>query len=188
MHPHLFLAVLIGLASMPVCAWAQRPLDQWPKVKPADQWQVPGDIQKPGDFQVPGDIQGVRVQKKQCEQRVVLSADTFFEFDKHQLSAPAVATLERLGPAIKAASTYGARIEGHTDSKGSDAYNQQLSERRAEAVRAWLAQRRFLPAGATAKGYGEKQPVAPNATPDGDDDPKGRALNRRVELVLLTCK
>src|SRR5262245_31480772 len=101
-----------------------KPLDQWPKVKPGDQWQVPGEIQKPGDMQVPGDIQGVKVQKGECEQRLTIAADTFFEFDKDNLTAEAVRTLERLGPSIKAAATYGARIEGHTDAKGGDDYNQ----------------------------------------------------------------
>ena len=165
-----------------------KPLDQWPKVKPADQWQVPGEIQKPGDIQVPGDLQGVKVQKAPCEQRLTIAADTFFDFDKDTLAVAAVQTLERLGPSIKAAATYGARIEGHTDAKGGDDYNQKLSERRAKSVKAWLSERQFLPAATGVIGYGEKKPVAPNAHADGSDDPEGRARNRRVELVFVTCK
>ena len=64
----------------------------------------------------------------------------------------------------------------------------QLSERRARSVKSWLAQKRFLPASAAAVGYGKKKPVAPNAHPDGSDNPEGRKLNHRVELVFVTCK
>ena len=81
------------------------------------------------------------------------------------------------------------RIEGHTDGKGTDDYNQKLSERRARC-RQGLAWRRsnFLPEQASVVGHGEKKPVAPNENPDGSDNPDGRQLNRRVELVFVTCK
>ena len=100
----------------------------------------------------------------------------------------AVQTLERLGPSIKAAATYGARIEGHTDAKGRDDYNQKLSERRAASVRAWLSAHQYLPVSTAVIGHGERKPVAANAHADGTDDPDGRARNRRVELVFVTCK
>ena len=66
-------------------------------------------------------------------------------------------------------------VEGHTDSVGTDAYNQGLSERRAESVRAYLVDQKFT---ATAAGFGEGQPVATN------DTASGRQQNRRVELVV----
>ena len=78
-------------------------------------------------------------------------------------------------------------IEGHTDSKGTDEYNQKLSEARAATVRDWLADKGFVPAATPIQGYGEKRPVAPNATPDGKDDPVGRQKNRRVEVVFGRC-
>jgi outer membrane protein OmpA-like peptidoglycan-associated protein len=69
------------------------------------------------------------------------------------------------------------RVEGHTDNQGSAAANQSLSEKRAQAVVAWLSAH-DVPAGRlTAKGLGQAQPVADNSTEDG------RAKNRRVELV-----
>ena len=177
------------LAQTPPDKWPQvKPLDKWPQVKPADQWQVPGEIQTPGDIQVPGDIQGVKVQKDKCEQRLVLAADTLFDFDKDMLTPQAIAALEKLGPSIKQAAIWGARIEGHTDAKGTDDYNQKLSERRAAAVKAWLAGKNYLPPGASVVGHGEKKPVAPNENADGSDNPDGRQLNRRVELVFVTCK
>ena len=64
-----------------------------------------------------------------------------------------------------------------------DDYNQKLSERRAAAVRDWLVKPGDVaPARLSAKGFGPAKPVAPNAKPDGSDDPEGRQKNRRVEI------
>ena len=79
------------------------------------------------------------------------------------------------------------KLEGLTDSKGTEEYNQKLSERRAEAVRQYL-----ITEGAVEKamisttGYGELRPIAPNKTQDGKDNPVGRAENRRVEILILS--
>ena len=70
------------------------------------------------------------------------------------------------------------QIEGHTDSVGSDGYNQRLSERRAESVRAYLVEQRVAPAVVGTAGFGESRPVATNGTA------AGRQQNRRVELVV----
>jgi photosystem I P700 chlorophyll a apoprotein A2 len=79
------------------------------------------------------------------------------------------------------------RIEGHTDAKGGDAYNQGLSERRAESVKAWLVSNAGIDGTTvTTRGLGETQPIAPNAKPDGTDDPEGRQRNRRVEITVRT--
>ncbi len=76
-------------------------------------------------------------------------------------------------------------IEGHTDAKGSETYNQKLSERRAESVKNWLVAREGLrDVSFTTRGLGATKPVAPNRKPDGNDDPKGRQKNRRVEIVV----
>jgi outer membrane protein OmpA-like peptidoglycan-associated protein len=69
-------------------------------------------------------------------------------------------------------------VEGHTDSVGSDEYNQSLSEKRAEAVRAYLTQQGVPPDSISAAGFGKARPVATN------DTAEGRQLNRRVELVV----
>ena len=69
-------------------------------------------------------------------------------------------------------------VEGHTDSVGTDAYNQGLSERRAESVRAYLVDQKFAAGSVGATGFGEGQPVATN------DTAAGRQQNRRVELVV----
>jgi outer membrane protein OmpA-like peptidoglycan-associated protein len=69
-------------------------------------------------------------------------------------------------------------IDGHTDNVGSENYNEKLSERRAEAVRNFLAQQGVADASMTVRGFGPNQPVAANTTP------LGRQQNRRVELVV----
>ena len=79
------------------------------------------------------------------------------------------------------------RIEGHTDSIGTDAYNQKLSEARARTVRDWLAKRNVIPASTPIRGFGKSMPIAPNTTADGKDDPEGRQRNRRVEVVFEGC-
>jgi len=67
------------------------------------------------------------------------------------------------------------RIDGYTDAKGSDPYNQRLSNRRAESVRNWFVSKEGLKDVSFAtRGYGAKNPVAPNTKPDGSDDPAGR--------------
>ena len=73
----------------------------------------------------------------------------------------------------------------HTDGKGSDAYNQGLSERRAESVRGWLVSEGQLQDVAfETRGFGSTQPIAPETRDGGADDPVGRQQNRRVEIVL----
>jgi len=95
--------------------------------QPKGNWQTPGEIQQPkGTWQVPGDIQKPgeiqRVEEK-CRHRLVVAADTLFAFDEDKLSASAEATLGALGPQL--AKEKGAiTVEGHTDAKGGDDYNQ----------------------------------------------------------------
>jgi OmpA-OmpF porin, OOP family len=75
-------------------------------------------------------------------------------------------------------------VRGHTDDVGGDEYNQQLSEDRAQAVVDALVTAGASPVQLTAVGFGASDPIAPNRTAAGDDDPEGRQLNRRVEVVL----
>jgi outer membrane protein OmpA-like peptidoglycan-associated protein len=155
-------------------------------------WQRPGEIQQPkGPWQKPGEIQKpgkIQTVKEQCAQRFRAGADTLFEFDKAILAADAGKTLGELGPLLQKVGRHPIVIEGHTDAIGTDAYNDELSEKRAAAVRSWLAANGILPADTPIKGYGKRKPVAANKKPDGSDNPDGRALNRRVEVVVDTCK
>ncbi|MFO1056558.1 MAG: OmpA family protein [Dongiaceae bacterium] len=113
--------------------------------------------------------------------------DALFAFDKATLDPRAEETLAVLGPQLAAAGPHPAKVVGHTDSIGSDSYNQRLSERRAAAVRDWLVAHQYLAAGTPASGRGRLDPVAPNRKPDGSDDPAGRQKNRRVEVLVDGC-
>lgn len=162
--------------------------------KPKDNWQTPGEIQQPrgtwqtpGEIQIPKGIQAIRTEDARCTRRFVVGSDALFEFDKSTLTPDAEETLKALVPLLAKAGPHPASIQGHTDSKGADAYNQTLSEKRAATVKDWLAAHGAVPAGTATQGWGERKPVAPNEKPDGSDDPQGRQKNRRVEVVLDLC-
>jgi outer membrane protein OmpA-like peptidoglycan-associated protein len=121
------------------------------------------------------------------EIRIELAADVLFDFDKHDLRPEAVPSLEKVAEVLRSRAGSPVAIEGHTDGKGSDAYNQPLSERRAQAVRDWLVKNGGASAAKiTTKGWGKSKPIVPNARPDGSDDPDGRKKNRRVEITVRT--
>jgi photosystem I P700 chlorophyll a apoprotein A2 len=128
---------------------------------------------------------GAKVTEREI--RIELAADVLFDFDRAELRPDALESLRKLAAVVAAHPGRPVRIEGHSDAKGADAYNQALSERRARSVEAWLAG----PGGIEesrlrARGLGETRPKAPNAKPDGSDDPLGRQQNRRVEIVIET--
>jgi outer membrane protein OmpA-like peptidoglycan-associated protein len=111
-----------------------------------------------------------------------LPADVLFDFDKATIRPDAEPALTRAGELLKSYPDARIVIGGHTDAKGDDAYNDDLSLRRARSV----ADRLRAAAGRApeVEGYGERRPVAPNARPDGADDPEGRQKNRRVEIRI----
>lgn len=76
-------------------------------------------------------------------------------------------------------------IQSHTDNKGSDQYNEKLSQKRAESVVSYLISKGIRAERLKAKGYGESKPVAPNENPDGSDNPEGRAQNRRTDFKII---
>jgi outer membrane protein OmpA-like peptidoglycan-associated protein len=102
-----------------------------------------------------------------------------FDFDKSNIRPDAVPILEQACQVLKQESSINVQVRGYTDSVGTDAYNQKLSERRAKSVNDWLVKCGISPSRLTSKGFGESDPVASNATPEG------RAQNRRVELVVV---
>ncbi len=106
-----------------------------------------------------------------------------FDFDKSTLRPDAVAILNQAIDILKRYPDLKVEVAGHTDSIGTDAYNQKLSERRAKAVYDYLTSN-GVDAGRLVgpHGYGESRPIAPNTNPDGSDNPEGRAQNRRTEL------
>jgi OOP family OmpA-OmpF porin len=112
-------------------------------------------------------------------EKVTFAADAFFDFDKSVLKPEAKAKLDDL-----VAKTGGINLEviiavGHTDSVGTDAYNQKLSVQRSESVKAYLVSKGVEKNRVYTEGKGEKQPVADNKTAEG------RAKNRRVEIEVV---
>ncbi|MDB5968254.1 MAG: outer membrane protein OmpA [Hydrocarboniphaga sp.] len=101
-----------------------------------------------------------------------------FEFDKATLTPDAKALLDMVSDALQARTDISVELDGHTDSKGSDAYNQKLSERRCESVKQYLVGRGIDAGRLTTAGFGETQPIEDNATDEG------REYNRRVELKV----
>lgn len=119
---------------------------------------------------------------------VSLDADVLFEFDQADLSPAARATLNELSDELENnldGDTI--TIVGHTDSKGDAAYNQKLSERRAQTVRDALAASLSDPPTFEVEGRGASEPVADNELADGADNPEGRRRNRRV-VITYTAK
>ena len=114
-----------------------------------------------------------------------LNATVLFEFGSNALTADATSTLDEAAAAILSEAVDGAMVTviGHTDSIGPSEFNFDLSARRAEAVRAALAER-LTDATIEAFGLGESSPIASNGNPDGTDNPDGRRQNRRVEIIV----
>ena len=110
---------------------------------------------------------------------VISLSDILFDVNRATLKAGAEANIRRISAVLEQYPDYRISVEGHTDATGPDAYNQQLSEQRAQAVRTALVAGGVDPSRITAVGYGETQPIASN------DDATGRQQNRRVEVVVL---
>ena len=111
--------------------------------------------------------------------KVTYAADTFFDFNKSVLKADGKAKLDDLAGKVKAINLEVIIAVGHTDSAGSDAYNQKLSVKRADAVKAYLTTKGIEKNRVYTEGKGEKQPVADNKTD------AGRSKNRRVEIEVV---
>lgn len=109
---------------------------------------------------------------------VITLSDVLFAFDSAHVRSEYGAMVERVVTFLRDNPDYSLTVEGHTDSTGTDAYNQELSERRAEAVRQALIERGGDPSRVFAVGFGESRPVASNNTHEG------RSQNRRVEIVI----
>ena len=107
------------------------------------------------------------------------AADAFFDFDKSVLKPEGKAKLDDLVGKVQGINLEVVIAVGHTDSVGSDAYNQALSVRRSEAVKAYLVSKGIEKNRVYTEGKGEKQPVADNKTSEG------RAKNRRVEIEVV---
>jgi outer membrane protein OmpA-like peptidoglycan-associated protein len=111
---------------------------------------------------------------------ILMPTDLLFDYDSADLRAGATASLQKLGRLIQRNPQATFKVEGHTDSFGSDEYNMGLSQRRADTVKDWLVQNMNIDAGRiTTQGYGKTRLIVP-----GDRSVEEQQLNRRVEIVI----
>jgi len=116
---------------------------------------------------------------KPVAEKVTFAADVLFDFDKAVIKPEGKSKLDDIAGKVRGINLEVVIAIGHADSIGSDAYNQRLSVRRAESVKAYLVSKGIEPNRVYTEGKGEKQPVADNKTRDG------RAKNRRVEIEVI---
>ena len=142
----------------------------------SDQDGVPDYLDK-----CPNTLKGLQVDATGCpiKEQILPLDGVHFEFDKTRLTPDSTTILDHVAEALKESPGLHYEIAGHTCNLGSAKYNQGLSQRRAESVRAYLVQKGIPADQITAKGYGLTQPRVPN------DSEQHRELNRRVELRIL---
>jgi outer membrane protein OmpA-like peptidoglycan-associated protein len=121
-----------------------------------------------------GASEAASIQRTQNVLTATFKSDLFFDFDSSTLKPGAYAEIGRVADVLNSYPQTTIRIEGHTDSTGSEAYNQQLSEKRAEAVKRALTQRGVDPRRMQTVGFGESQPIS-----------SSNAVNRRVNIVII---
>jgi len=114
----------------------------------------------------------------------IVLKDVLYEFNKAELTEDSKGKLDYLYTIMIDNPTIEIELSAHTDSKGKDAYNLDLSNRRAKSCVDYLVGKGIPLSRMTSKGYGETRPVAPNELPNGKDNPAGRALNRRTEFKV----
>jgi outer membrane protein OmpA-like peptidoglycan-associated protein len=128
--------------------------------------------------QLLGQLNSILQTRDSARGLIVNMSDVLFDTGSSTLKAGAREKLAKISGILLAHPGLTLQIEGHTDSVGSDEFNQQLSERRSDSVRDFLAEQGVAPSSMTAHGFGKTQPVASN------DTAEGRQRNRRVELVV----
>jgi OOP family OmpA-OmpF porin len=176
------IAVLVAVAFAGACATTEEPkpapkpeplpappVQPKPEVKPAPPPPPPAPKPEPKPEAKP----------KPVAEKVTFAADVLFDFDKSVIKPEGRSKLDDLSSKMKGINLEVVIAIGHADSIGSDEYNQRLSMRRAESVKAYLTSKGVEPNRVYTEGKGEKQPVASNRTSDG------RAKNRRTEIEVI---
>jgi OmpA-OmpF porin, OOP family len=145
----------------------------------------PAELDSDGDGVIdrldrcPNTPAGTKVDQNGCPEILLTLTGVNFKFDSSQIEPASEQVLAQAVDVLNKASAVNVRIEGHTDSVGSDAYNLKLSDRRAAAVQDYLVKHGIAADRLTTEGKGEGQPVAPNETA------AGRYQNRRVEFHVV---
>jgi outer membrane protein OmpA-like peptidoglycan-associated protein len=115
--------------------------------------------------------------------------NVYFAFDKSNVIDFYQHQIDSVVKVLNDHPAYTVEIQGHTDSKGTDEYNEKLSMRRANEVKTFLIKKKGIAENrVVAKWFGKTKPAVPNELPNGEDDPEGRAKNRRVEFKIIPDK
>ena len=182
----LAIVLLGGLVS--ACASTGHHGPMTPEVIPTQVCGGNADSDRDGvndcEDRCPGSLAGQAIGPDGCPVPMTIDLrGVNFDFDKATLRPDAIANLDAAVDILGRYPDMRVEVAGHTDSVGTDAYNQGLSQRRASAVFDYLAGHGIDRARmAGPHGFGESRPIAPNTNPDGTDNPEGRARNRRTEL------
>jgi OOP family OmpA-OmpF porin len=168
-------AVLVAAAFAAACATTEEPKPA-PPPAPAPK---PAPAPEPKPAPPPPAPKPAPEKPKPVAEKVTFAADVLFDFDKAVIKPEGRSKLDDLSSKMRGINLEVVIAIGHADSIGSDAYNQRLSVRRAEAVKAYLVSKGIEANRVYTEGKGEKQPVADNKTRDG------RAKNRRTEIEVI---
>jgi len=146
---------------------------------PAPAVAAPAPAPAPAPVAAPAPAPAPVAPAAPAVEKVSFAADAFFDFNKANLKPEGKAKLDDLSDKVKGLNLEVIIATGHTDSKGTDAYNQKLSVKRADAVKSYLTGKGIETSKVYTEGKGEAQPVADNKTD------AGRAKNRRVEIEVV---
>ena len=125
---------------------------------------------------------------KIAENENFIISKVLYEFASSEINEAAAFELDKLVLILQKNKNVGVELSSHTDSKGTDKKNMELSQERAEAAVKYVVSKGIDAVKIIAKGYGETVPVAPNELPSGEDNPEGRAKNRRTEFKVIKLK
>lgn len=170
-------------------------LDEYQPLKAVANF--PGYVEASITFNAPGNAEDLMLNNPDiCLDEVFPPAmgtievidNIYFDFDKAEIREESFAALDKLAEKLIKNPLAVLEISGHTDSKGTDDYNQKLSEDRARNCVSYLVGKGVNADQLVSAGYGEKMPVEPNENSDGSDNPQGREKNRRIEFKVLKDK
>jgi OmpA-OmpF porin, OOP family len=169
--------LLVAVAFAAGCATQQEAPK--PAPQPAPRATTPAPAPAPMPTQEVKPAPKPQAKPKPVAEKVTFAADVLFDFDKSVVKPEGKSKLDDLANKVKGINLEVVIAIGHADSIGGDAYNQKLSVRRAESVKAYLVSKGIEPNRIYTEGKGEKQPVADNKTREG------RSKNRRVEIEVI---